>query len=107
MSRVTSRWSAFLEHPAGPKTIHFWAPAFKWALVIAGLADINRPAELVSLSQSAALAATGVIWARYSTQIRPVNYNLLSVNVFVGITGIYQLQKVVRWRMSLPAHESS
>lgn len=28
-----------------------------------------------------------------STQITPVNYNLLSVNVFVAITGIYQLAR--------------
>ena len=36
----------------GPKTVHFWAPMFKWGLVIAGLADINRPVEKVSLFQS-------------------------------------------------------
>ena len=37
----------------GPKTVHFWAPMFKWGLVIAGLADMNRPVEKVSLFQSA------------------------------------------------------
>ena len=37
----------------GPKTVHFWAPMFKWGLVIAGLADINRPVEKVSIFQSA------------------------------------------------------
>lgn len=76
--------------------VHFWAPSWKWALVLAGIADLNRPAEDVSLPQSTALAATGVIWARYATQIIPVNYNLLAVNIFVGITGIYQLQKKIR-----------
>lgn len=49
------------------------------------------------MPQSIALAATGVIWARYSTQIIPVNYNLLAVNIFVGITGIYQIQKKLRY----------
>lgn len=108
---------AFLNSPVGPKTgqwrmryiacaraarrsatasadsqsgraVHFWAPSFKWALVIAGLADIQtRPAEKISPAQVAALSATGIIWARYATQIRPVNYNLLAVNIFVGITG--------------------
>ena len=29
-------------HPAGPKTIHFWAPTWKWALVFAGLGDYFR-----------------------------------------------------------------
>jgi hypothetical protein len=85
--------AAFLNHPAGPKTIHFWAPAFKWGLVIAGLADIHRPVEQISGPQSIALSTTGLIWSRYATQITPVNYNLLSVNVFVAITGLYQISR--------------
>ena len=40
---------------------------------------------------NAALAATGVIWCRYATQIIPINYNLMSVNFFVALTGLYQL----------------
>jgi hypothetical protein len=43
---------------------------------------------------SLALAATGIIWSRYSTQITPVNYNLLSVNIFVAATGLYQLYRI-------------
>ena len=81
-------FTKFLNHPAGPKTIHFWAPTMKWGLVAAGLADLNRPAEDISLAQSAALSSTGLIWSRYATQITPVNYNLLGVNLFVAATGI-------------------
>lgn len=33
----------------------------------------------------AAVTATGVIWSRYSTQITPVNYNLLAVNFFMAM----------------------
>mmetsp|Transcript_2600 Transcript_2600/g.3454 ORF Transcript_2600/g.3454 Transcript_2600/m.3454 type:complete len:104 (+) Transcript_2600:524-835(+) len=98
---LSARFTEFLNHPAGPKTIHFWAPAFKWGLVVAGIKDINRPPESVSTAQSIALASTGLIWARYSTQITPVNYNLLSVNVFVAITGIYQLAR--KWQASQQA----
>lgn len=32
--------------------MHFWAPMFKWSLVIAGLGDLNRPIENVSIYQS-------------------------------------------------------
>lgn len=39
------------DHPAGPLTIHFWAPTFKWGISIANLADLNRPAEKVSVEQ--------------------------------------------------------
>uniref|UniRef100_A0A915DEL9 Mitochondrial pyruvate carrier n=1 Tax=Ditylenchus dipsaci TaxID=166011 RepID=A0A915DEL9_9BILA len=52
-------------HAAGPKTVFFWAPTIKWILVGAGLADLARPAEKLSVAQNAALAATGLIWTRY------------------------------------------
>ena len=85
------------EHPAGPRTVHFWAPLMKWGLVIAGLGDLKRPADQLSAFQSTALALTGVIWCRYSTQIIPINYNLLAVNCFVGMTGIYQLYRIYNY----------
>lgn len=58
---------------------------------MASLADTQKPAELISTPQTLALAATGFIWARYATQITPINYNLLAVNAFVGLTNLYQL----------------
>ncbi|EUB58252.1 Mitochondrial pyruvate carrier 2 [Echinococcus granulosus] len=85
-------------HPAGPKTVFFWAPTVKWGLVIAGLADLTRPAERISVYQSTALALTGLIWSRYSLVIIPKNWNLFSVNIFVAGTGIYQLFRVYRCR---------
>lgn len=81
------------EHPAGPKTVFFWAPAFKWGLVIAGIGDLSRPADKISISQSSALAATGLIWSRYSLVIIPKNWSLFSVNVFVAATSLYQLSR--------------
>ncbi|EDO33873.1 predicted protein [Nematostella vectensis] len=89
-SRMVPFWNA----PAGPKTIFFWAPAFKWGLVFAGLADLARPADKLSPSQSTALAATGLIWARYSMVIIPKNWLLFSVNIGLGITGINQLARI-------------
>jgi hypothetical protein len=65
--QMASKFKAFLDHPAGPKTVFFWAPTMKWGLVIAGLADINRPPEKISTGQQCALAATGFIWARCET----------------------------------------
>jgi len=37
---------------------------------------------------------TGMIWARFSTQIKPVNYNLMTVNFVMGLTAFYQLYRV-------------
>ncbi|XP_076380834.1 mitochondrial pyruvate carrier 2 [Megalopta genalis] len=76
-------------HPAGPTTVFFWAPTFKWGLVAAGIGDINRPPNTISLSQTASLMITGAIWSRYSWIILPRNYNLLAVNAFTCLTGTY------------------
>uniref|UniRef100_A0A0B7BEU8 Mitochondrial pyruvate carrier n=1 Tax=Arion vulgaris TaxID=1028688 RepID=A0A0B7BEU8_9EUPU len=56
---VPTKFRMVWDHPAGPKTVHFWAPGVKWALVVAGIGDLSRPAENLSIYQSAALAATG------------------------------------------------
>jgi len=93
---VPKKMQPMWEHPAGPQTVFFWAPAFKWGLVIAGLGDLTRPAEQLSLNQSGALAATGIIWSRYSLVITPKNWNLFSVNVFVATTGVYQLARIYK-----------
>lgn len=60
-------------------------------LVIAGLSDLARPADQLSIAQSASLCATGIIWSRYSLVIIPKNYGLFSVNVFVAFTSSAQL----------------
>jgi len=74
----------------------------KWCLVAAGLKDLNRPAEKLSISQNLALAATGMIWVRYSLVIIPVNYSLAAVNFFVGATGLSQLARIAQYRYAHP-----
>ncbi len=43
----------------------------------------SPPFVAESPTPAAAVTATGLIWSRYSTQINPVNYNLLAVNLFM------------------------
>jgi len=110
---VPSKLIPLWNHAAGPKTVFFWAPVFKWGLVIAGLNDLRRPADQLSVGQCGSLAATGVIWSRYSLVIIPKNYGLFSVNVFVALTQIAQLyraftfQKKVEEMSALPENEKS
>ncbi|ALC46878.1 CG9399 [Drosophila busckii] len=85
-------------HPAGPKTIFFWAPVFKWGLVAAGLGDLARPADTISIPACGALAATGIIWSRYSLVIIPKNYSLFAVNLFVGLTQVVQLGRAFNYQ---------
>ncbi|KIO23050.1 hypothetical protein M407DRAFT_244944 [Tulasnella calospora MUT 4182] len=96
-----SKFQSFMNHPAGPRTVFFWAPLMKWGLVAAGLKDLSRPAEKLSVSQNVALAATGFIWVRYSLVITPVNYSLAAVNFFVGASGLTQLIRIWDYRRSL------
>lgn len=92
---------AFCMHAAGPFTIFFWAPTFKWFITFSNLKDLERPAENVSPYQQIAIFATGVIWMRYSTQINPVNYNLLIVNFFMAASAGYMLYR----KMQVPAEK--
>ena len=48
----------------GRSQVFFWAPMMKWALVVAGFKDLQRPADKLSFSQNLALAVTGMIWVR-------------------------------------------
>lgn len=73
MATIGSKARQFWQHPAGPKTIHFWAPTFKWGISIANVADFKRPVEQVSYPQQIAVTATGIIWSRFATQITPVS----------------------------------
>uniref|UniRef100_A0A1A9UNA4 Mitochondrial pyruvate carrier n=1 Tax=Glossina austeni TaxID=7395 RepID=A0A1A9UNA4_GLOAU len=83
--------------PAGPKYVYFWAPGFKWLLVIAGMNDLRRPAEQLSLNQSFVLALTGVAWSRYAVIVVPKNYTMLSVNLFVLVTQGIQVIRRLRY----------
>ncbi|CCD66421.1 putative mitochondrial pyruvate carrier 2 [Caenorhabditis elegans] len=93
-------------HAAGPKTVFFWAPTIKWTLIGAGLADLARPADKLSLYQNSALFATGAIWTRYCLVITPINYYLSSVNFFVMCTGLAQLCRIAHYRYQNPDWET-
>ena len=72
----------------------------KWAIVIAGIGDFARPAEKLSLTQNAALTATGAIWTRWCFVITPKNYLLAAVNFFLGVVGVVQVTRIMLWRSS-------
>ncbi|KAI1077508.1 hypothetical protein F5B20DRAFT_551524 [Whalleya microplaca] len=95
-----SWFSRMWNSPVGLKTVHFWAPVMKWALVIAGITDFARPAEKLSLTQNGALTATGLIWTRWCFVIRPKNYLLAAVNFFLGCVGVVQVTRILLYRAS-------
>ncbi|XP_048766782.1 uncharacterized protein LOC125673896 [Ostrea edulis] len=104
---VPQKYQAFWNHPAGPKHIHFWAPAMKWCLSLAGIGNTLLPEERLSLNQSLSLVITGAIWARYSVVITPVNYNLMTVNIFMSLTNGINLVRAIRYRYRTDQEKSA
>ncbi|GMN27933.1 hypothetical protein TIFTF001_001860 [Ficus carica] len=102
---AATKIQAFWNHPAGPKTIHFWAPTFKWGITIANILDSSKPPEELSYPQQAAIAGSGLVWAKYSTVITPKNWTLLSVSIGMAATAGYQLARKIRHDFS--ANKSS
>ncbi|KAE9461626.1 hypothetical protein C3L33_06467, partial [Rhododendron williamsianum] len=101
---ATSKLQALWNHPAGPKTTGGGGRWWLWwrslnpryLLVVVEEAPmaaevtlyLSCPCHLVT-----AVAATGIVWSRYSTIITPKNWNLFSVNVAMAGTGLYQLSR--------------
>lgn len=73
----------------------------KWSIVLAGAADIARPAEQLSLSQNFALMCTGAIWTRWCFVIRPQNLFLATVNFFLFVVGATQVTRITLYQRSV------
>ncbi|XP_078088764.1 mitochondrial pyruvate carrier 2b [Mustelus asterias] len=101
---LPAKMRPFYDHPAGPRTVFFWSPIMKWGLVIAGLADLARPPDKLSVSQSGVLCATGLIWSRYSLVIIPKNWSLFAVNFFLGCAGSTQLIRIAKYNYDLKSN---
>ncbi|KAI7961107.1 hypothetical protein MJO28_001596 [Puccinia striiformis f. sp. tritici] len=99
---VQSKLTGFLNHPADNNNNQRRNPIDNKMMSSAGVKDLSRPAEKLSLSQNIALSATGLIWIRYSFVITPVNYSLASVNTFVAATGLAQLYRIWDYRRNNP-----
>lgn len=98
MVKVQQGWlKRMWESPIGFKTVHFWAPVMKWCIVIAGISDLSRPAEKLSLTQNGALTATGIIWTRWCLIIKPRNVLLATVNFFLAIVGVVQVGRILNY----------
>ena len=90
-SFLPARILYLLNHPVGPFTVFFWAPLGKWFISFSNFSDFKKPVDRISVPQQLALLFTGLIWARWSFVITPVNYSLFSVNMVLMASGFYQL----------------
>uniref|UniRef100_A0A8C7P525 Mitochondrial pyruvate carrier n=2 Tax=Oncorhynchus TaxID=8016 RepID=A0A8C7P525_ONCMY len=96
-------------HPAGKDMINITAsgPTNPAGLVFAGLADMTRPADKLSLSQSGVLMTTGVIWSRWSLVIIPKNWFLFCCNCFLGASGATQLFRIWMYQQEVKKQQEA
>lgn len=88
--------SAIAAAPAGPFSVHFWAPMSKWFISGASFLELDRPTDKVSLTLYSALTLTGLFFTRYSLLVTPVNYMLCGVNVALFGSSAWHLGRKVK-----------
>lgn len=82
--------------PAGPFTVHFWAPMSKWFISGASFIEYDRPTDKISLPQYTALTLTGFFFSRYALLVTPINYTLCSVNIALFLSSAWHLGRKVK-----------
>ena len=87
--------SEFAASPAGPFTVHFWAPMSKWMISGTSFMELDRPTDKISIAQYTALTLTGFFFSRYSLLVSPVNYTLCSVNIALFGSSAWHLGRKV------------
>ncbi|CAK4081596.1 unnamed protein product [Aphanomyces euteiches] len=95
-----ARFKAFINHPTGPKTTHFWGPIANWGFVAAALADMNKPAENISINMTGVMCMYSAIFMRFAWMVQPRNYLLLACHASNEVAQLYQLNRALGARSS-------
>ena len=96
-STAMSAFGRFLKSPTGPKTVHFWGPIANWGFVIAGLVDLEKPAEKVSGPMTTALCFYSLLFMRFAWRVQPRNYLLLACHTSNEAVQGYHLFRKVKY----------
>ncbi|XP_010255708.1 PREDICTED: mitochondrial pyruvate carrier 1-like isoform X2 [Nelumbo nucifera] len=87
---------AFWNSPVGPKTTHFWGPVANWGFVTAGLADTQKPPQMISGNMTAAMCICSGLLMRFAWMVQPRNYLLLACHASNEIVQLYQLSRLAK-----------
>uniref|UniRef100_A0ACD6AHB6 Uncharacterized protein n=1 Tax=Avena sativa TaxID=4498 RepID=A0ACD6AHB6_AVESA len=93
---MVTAFKAFLNSPVGPKTTHFWGPVFNWGFILAGMADMNKPPELISGRMTAVMCVYSGLFMRFAWVVNPRNYFLMATHVSNESVQLYQLARYAR-----------
>eukprot|EP00244_Chara_vulgaris_P011946 TRINITY_DN6095_c0_g1_i1.p2 TRINITY_DN6095_c0_g1~~TRINITY_DN6095_c0_g1_i1.p2 ORF type:complete len:134 (+),score=23.49 TRINITY_DN6095_c0_g1_i1:245-646(+) len=92
-SRVGSKLKAFIDSPTGPKTTHFWGPVANWGFVLAGLADMRKPPDMISGNMTSAMCVYSGLFMRFAWMVQPRNYLLFACHASNESVQMYQLSR--------------
>jgi mitochondrial pyruvate carrier 1 len=67
--------------------------------VVAGVADMNKPPENISLNMQSALCVYSLLFMRFAWMVQPRNYLLLACHACNEVVQAYNLQRHLQWRM--------
>ncbi|CDP15005.1 unnamed protein product [Coffea canephora] len=96
---------AFLNSPVGPKTTHFWGPVSNWGFILAGLADTQKPPELISGQMTGVLCVYSALFMRFAWVIRPRNHFLMVTHASNECVQLYQLSRWAKGQWYLQQKE--
>eukprot|EP00271_Cylindrocystis_brebissonii_P013056 TRINITY_DN32611_c0_g1_i1.p1 TRINITY_DN32611_c0_g1~~TRINITY_DN32611_c0_g1_i1.p1 ORF type:complete len:120 (-),score=11.57 TRINITY_DN32611_c0_g1_i1:414-773(-) len=83
----------FWNSPVGPKTSHFWGPMANWGFVLAGLVDMQKPADMISPNMTSAMCVYSGLFMAFAWQVNPRNYLLLSCHTANESVQLFQLSR--------------
>ena len=87
---------SFINSPVGPKTVHFWGPAANWGLVLAAMADSNKPVEQISTRMCGTLFVYSCFFMRFAWMVQPRNLLLLGCHISNATMQLYLVQRKMR-----------
>jgi len=94
--RALGLWNS----PTGPKTTHFWGPVANWGFVLAGLADLKKPAKDMSPNMTGAMCVYSCLFMRFAWMVQPRNYLLLACHACNESVQLYHMQRIIRYQQS-------
>ncbi|KAK9828731.1 hypothetical protein WJX72_001759 [[Myrmecia] bisecta] len=92
--QFASTLRALWESPTGLKTTHTWGPIANWGFVLAGLADSQKPPEMISGKMTGVMCVYSVLFMRFAWAIQPRNYLLFACH---ASNEAVQLNLLRRW----------
>ncbi|KAG0547097.1 hypothetical protein BDA96_01G050100 [Sorghum bicolor] len=93
---MSAAFKAFLNSPVGPKTTHFWGPVSNWGIILASVADTQKPPEMISGNMTGVLCVYSALFVRFAWMVRPRNYFLMATHSCNEVVQLYQLSRWAR-----------